>query len=101
MKIYLIKKFQTNTCGMYTWEPWKITNNYHLILREIKKDVIDEREVLLIEYKNESKYLMTVNKVIPNHKSFGYGSDGSIIEMAPCNWPLFTYVVSEMEVITE
>ncbi len=101
MKIYVIKKFETKTCGMHAWEPWKIVDNYHLILREIKKDIIDEREVLLIEYKYESEYLMTVNKVIPNHKSFGYGSDGSIIEMAPRDWPLFNYVVSEMEVITE
>lgn len=101
MKVYLIKKFETNTCGMYAWEPWKIVNDYNLILREIKNDLIDNREILLIKYGTDYKNLIIVNKVIPNHISFAYDSDGSITEMAPRDWPLFTYVVSEMDVITE
>lgn len=101
MKIYLIKKFETNTCGMYAWEPWKIVDDYNLILREIKNDIIDKREKLNITLSNDFKRLIIVKKVIPDHVSYLCAPGHSAIEMAPCDWPLYTYIVSEMEVITE
>lgn len=100
MKIYLIKKFETNTCGMYAWEPWKIVNDYNLILREIEKDIIDEQEILNIQYQDDPKCLITVNKVIPDHMSY-LSSPGETDIIMIRDWPLFTYVVFEMGVITE
>lgn len=99
MKVYLIKKFETNTCGMYAWEPWKIINNYDLALREIKNDVIDPREQLNIDYSTNPKGLLNVKKFIPKHIIFANRSNKD--DLVPFDWPLFTYVVSEMEVITE
>lgn len=88
----------SNTCGMYAWEPWKIVNDYGLILREIKKDVIDEREVLNIQY--QGNLLIKVEKFIPKELAF-ITRNRDKDDLAPFDWPLFTYVVSEMEVITE
>lgn len=98
MKVYLIKKFETNTCGMYAWEPWKIVNDYGLILREIKKDVIDEREVLNIQY--QGNLLIKVEKFIPKELAF-ITRNRDKDDLTPFDWPLFTYVVSEMKVITQ
>lgn len=100
MKVYVIKKFETNTCGMYAWEPWKIVNTLDLACSEIKNDIIDKREVLNFEYKDNSKDLLTVNKVIPNHMCYSCSPGESDIVMIR-EWPLFTYIVSEIEVITK
>lgn len=100
MKVYLIRKFETQYCGIFWNDIWKIVNDYDLIIREIKNDTIDEREVLNIQYQNDPKCLVTVNKVIPNRMSYSCSSGESDVVMIR-EWPLFTYVVSEMEVVTE
>lgn len=100
MKVYLIKKFETNTCGMYSWEPWKIVDDYDLALREIKSDVIDAREQLNIQYSTDPKELLNVKKIIPDRMCYSCSPSEPDIVMVR-EWPLFTYVVSEMEVITE
>ena len=108
MKVYLIKKFETNTCGMYAWELWKIVNNYDLALREIKNDVIHNSEKLKIKYSTDPKNILIVKKVmlatratISHENNITNSKILLIKEMESEEWPLFTYVVSEMEVITE
>ncbi len=91
MKVYLIRKFESNMANMFTYfKIWKITNDYDLANFEIRKDVLDENEKLNIEYSTDSTRLITITKVKPTNRDLGTKE-----------WPLFTYVVSEMEVITE
>lgn len=71
-----------------------------MAIREIQNDIIDEREFLNIQYQNDLKCLITVNKVIPHYMSYSC-SPGESDAVMIREWPLFTYVVSEMEVITE
>lgn len=108
MKIYLIKKFETNTCGMYAWEPWKIVNDYNLILREIKKDVISHNEKLKIKYSTDPKNILIVEKImfctfVTLSREMNIDNFNIVLaqKVEPEEWPLFTYVVSEMEVVTE
>lgn len=100
MKVYLIRKFETQYCGIFWNDIWKIVNDCNLAIRKIEDDIIDEREFLNIQYQNDSRCLITVNKVIPNRMSYSCSPGESDVVMIR-EWPLFTYVVSEMEVVTE
>lgn len=99
MKVYLIKKWELNIAGILSFDlPWKITSSYDSAIREIKKEELKETEKWNIKYSTNPKNLITLTKVlIADEHSLNMSEK---IKQS-YEWPLFIYVVSEMEVITE
>lgn len=82
------------------FKPWKITSGYDLAYAEIKKEELKENEKWKITYSINPERLLEMTKV---YVTDGYWSSLNMSEKIKqhCEWPLFTYVVSEMEVVTE
>ena len=101
MKIYLIRKWQSNTCGVCAIDlPWKVTSSSSLAISEIEKETLEENEKWKIEYSTNPEKLIVMTKVLITD---GYSSSLDMSKKIEqyCEWPLFTYIVSEMEVVTE
>lgn len=101
MKVYQIKKWESNTAGILSFDlPWKITSSYDLAIREIKKEELKENEKWNMDYSTDPQNLIIMTKVLVTDKYYDSLNISKRVQQHS-EWPLFTYVVSEMEVITE
>ena len=101
MKVYIIRKWQSNTCGLCDINlPWKITSSSSLAISEIEKETLEENEKWKVEYSANPEKLIVMTKTLVTD---GYWSCLDMLTKVVqyCEWPLYTYIVSEMEVITE